>query len=68
MTYQLAGETLVPNFERECGHPFILEAAACEICDVDWLLETGNAGEAEDDMEEARQEAVADLSRLGVRP
>ncbi len=42
-TYGLAGETLVPNSSRECGHPFLQAAGECELCDIDWLLETDNA-------------------------
>ena len=43
MTYDLYGETLVPNYARECGHPFLLPDGECELCDVDWLLEIENA-------------------------
>lgn len=60
MTYTLFGESLVPNYSRECGHPFIIPAEACELCDIDWLLETGNADDPEE-LYPLRAEVVAEI-------
>jgi hypothetical protein len=60
MTYELAGETLVPNLARECRHPYLLPAGECEMCDIDWLLETGHAEEPED-LEALRTEKAREL-------
>ena len=57
------GETLMPNYGRECGHPFLLSAEECELCDVDWLLETGNAaGEDADALLALRPEVVSEVA------
>lgn len=48
MVYELAGEALLANPDRECGHPYLQEAGECELCDIDWLLETGNAEEPDE--------------------
>jgi hypothetical protein len=61
MTYELAGETLLPNYQRECGHPFILPADECELCDIDWLLETGWS-EDEEELQGLRSEFLAEAS------
>lgn len=60
MTYTLFNETLVPNYGRECGHPFIVPAEACELCDIDWLLETDNADHPEG-LYPIRAEVAAEL-------
>lgn len=57
MIYRLAGEALVPDFRRACGHPYLLEAGDCELCDIDWLLET-KSGEDPEELFALRQEWV----------
>ena len=63
MTYAMFGEALLPNFSRECGHPFLQAAEECELCDVDWLLETGNAADEDAErLRDLRPDVVAELT------
>lgn len=62
VVYELHGEALIPNQDRECGHVYITDAEeGCELCAVDWLLETGHADEPED-LFEMRVEIVREAS------
>lgn len=62
LVYEFAGEILLSNPDRECGHPYIQEAGDCELCDVDWLEES-------DEEEEApfRDDIVFDIRRKAGR-
>jgi hypothetical protein len=58
--YKLFGKELQENLHRECGHVRIRPADdGCELCDIDWLLETGEV-EDEDETRLLRAELVAE--------
>ena len=45
--------------DRECGHPVVLEADKCELCDCDWAIAQGG-----DDMAELLAEPAAVVGRI----
>jgi len=62
MIYEFHGAFLIPNPARECGHTRLQEAGTgCELCDIDWLLETDNVEPEEDEGREAARGRMLDL-------
>lgn len=59
MLYELNRETFAAVADRECGHPYLQPAGECELCDVDWLFESGELGEPSGYREDITAELLA---------